>query len=182
MQQGHVEAKPQPGICSMPPLVRVKFWALRRTKLLLCLQKLQENKNQTNKTNPTDPFGGLKTSLQHTTSQRLSCWYLSLSVHVRHRWAGSPNSENRWPVQQHRRKEGQNHCTSDPSSLRLPAHSACKEGSRPCPSHSQSCFAPVLCCSSEGSPPSAPPGNEERGWLISLRWKFGYLSSSPTQH
>lgn len=29
-----------------------------------------------------------------------------------------------------------------------------------------------------GLSPSAPPGNEDWGWLISLRWKFGYLSSS----
>lgn len=55
-----MEAKPQPGICSMPPLVRVKFWALQRTKPLLCLQKLQENKNQTNKANLQIRLGVLK--------------------------------------------------------------------------------------------------------------------------
>lgn len=51
MQQGHVEAKPQPGIHSMPLLVHVKFRAWQRTKPLLYVQKLQENKTQTNKVN-----------------------------------------------------------------------------------------------------------------------------------
>lgn len=60
MQQGHVEAKPQPGIHSMPLLVHGKFWAQQRTKPLLYGQKLQENKTQTNKANLQIHLGVLK--------------------------------------------------------------------------------------------------------------------------
>lgn len=55
-----MEAKPQPGIHSMPLLVHVKFRARQRTKPLLYVQELQENKNQTKKANLQIRLGVLK--------------------------------------------------------------------------------------------------------------------------
>lgn len=55
-----MEAKPQPGIRSMPPLVHGKLGARQRTKPLFYVQKLHENKTQTNKANLQTRLGVLK--------------------------------------------------------------------------------------------------------------------------
>lgn len=93
-----MEAKPQPGIRSMPPLVHGKLRARQRTKPLFYVQKLHENKTQTNKANLQIRLGVLKQVCNTQLGVSESCSFLSLQGRAAlAAGAGAPTAaETRW--------------------------------------------------------------------------------------